>query len=142
VKVKLDENMPADLATPLPAEGHDAATGMSGQTAGRELVRWPSPFALASLGCLAVAGVVYLWGRFEADRLRATGQGFEMAFYLSPLVFQAVDGLVILGAVIGLIGAVVGRGWPRRLQAFAAGLLCGGCFMLLPWRGVSLMILP
>jgi hypothetical protein len=97
-------------------------------------MRYASGWALACLGSLAVAGVLYVLGRLEGDRLIANGQGWEMAFYLSPLVFLAIDGAIVLGAVLGVVGLVLGPGVSRRTQSAAAVLLSVGTFLVLPWR--------
>jgi hypothetical protein len=77
---------------------------------------------------------VYLLGQFEGDRMVAAGQGWEMASYWSPLVFLAIDAILFLGGVTGLIGLAAGPGWHRRMQSMVAGLACAGCFLALPWR--------
>jgi hypothetical protein len=93
-----------------------------------------SRWAVASLVALPAAGLVYLLGRLEGNRLVAVGQGWEMAFYWSPLVFRAVDVLLLLGGSAGLVGLVVGPGAVRRIQAAVAILVCAGSFLALPWR--------
>jgi hypothetical protein len=93
-----------------------------------------SRWALASLASLPTAGFIYLIGRLEGDCLVAAGQGWEMAFYWSPLVFLAIDSLLILGSIAGLVGLAVGPGVPRRVQAAVAVLACAGGFIALSWR--------
>jgi hypothetical protein len=100
----------------------------------RASVRFVSGWALASVASLALAGAVYLLGRLEGDRMVAAGQGWEMAFYWSPLVFLAIDVVLFLGGVAGLVGLSVGPGVHRRLQSFVASLACAGCFLAVPWR--------
>ena len=97
-------------------------------------VRFVSPWALASLASLPIAGLAYLLGRLEADRLVAADQGWEMAFYWSPFVFLAIDTILVLGGLAGLIGLVIGQGAVRRLQSVAAGLAAVACYAVLPWR--------
>jgi hypothetical protein len=93
-----------------------------------------SRWALASLTSFPVAGVLYVLGRLEGDRMVAAGQGWEMAFYWSPLVFLAIDAVLVLGGVAGVIGVMVGPGVSRRMQAAVAVLICFGTFVALPWR--------
>ncbi len=88
----------------------------------------------ASLACLPAAGVVYLLGRLEGDRMVAAGQGWEMAFYWSPLVFLAVDAVLVCGGFAGLGGLIAGPGVRRRAVAAAAGVVCAAIFAALPWR--------
>jgi len=97
-------------------------------------VRLVSPWELASLAALPLAGVVYLLGRLEGDRMVAANQGWEMAFCLSPLVLGAVDVVLLLGAGAGLIGIVAGPHWHRRAVSATTSLACAGCFLALPWR--------
>jgi hypothetical protein len=58
--------------------------------------------------CLPLAGAFDLWSRWSADRMAAHGEGWEMAFYFSPLAFRVMDGLLLLAGALGLIGACVG----------------------------------
>jgi hypothetical protein len=81
-----------------------------------------------------VAAAVYLLGRLEGDRMVAAGQGWEMAFYWSPLVFLAIDAVLVCGGLAGLVGSVIGPGARPRLVAAAAGVACVGSFVALPWR--------
>jgi hypothetical protein len=90
--------------------------------------------ALVSLACLLAAGFIYLLGRMEGNRMVSTGQGWEMAFYWSPLVFYAIDTVLIVGIIAGLVGLAIESGMHRRLQAVVAGLVCVGSFLALPWR--------
>jgi hypothetical protein len=64
----------------------------------------------------------------------AAGEGWEMAFFWSPLVFLAIDVVLVLGGVVGLVGLAVGPGLSQRLQATVAVLLCASGFLVLPWR--------
>jgi hypothetical protein len=100
----------------------------------RSLMRFTSRWALASIASLPVAGVVHLLGWLESERMVAVGEGWEMAFYWSPMVSLAIDGVLILGGIAGLIGLAVGPGAFRRLQAGAGALVCAGSFIALPWR--------
>jgi hypothetical protein len=97
-------------------------------------MRFVSRWALAAVATLPVAGVVCLLGRLQGDRMVAAGEGWEMAFYWSPLVFLAIDAALILGGWAGLVGLAVGPGVYRRVQSVVAGLVCAGCFLALPWR--------
>jgi len=90
--------------------------------------------AVVSLACLAATGFIYLLGRLEGNRMISAGQGWEMAFYWSPLVFYAIDTVLIVGVITGLVGLAMESGMHRRLQPVVAGLLCVGCFLALPWR--------
>jgi hypothetical protein len=47
----------------------------------------------AALICLPLTGAFYHWCRWYADRMVARGEGFEMAFYFSPLAFRAIASL-------------------------------------------------
>ncbi len=96
----------------------------------QRVFRW----AFASASALPAAGSLYLLGRIEANRKVAAGQGWEMAFYWSPLVFLIIEVVLVSGAVAGLVGLMAGPGLRRRLQAAAAGLVCLGSFLALPWR--------
>jgi hypothetical protein len=97
-------------------------------------MRFGSRLACASLASLPVAAVVYLLGWLQGDRMVAAGQGWEMAFYWSPLVFMAVDTVLVFGGIVGLVGAAIGPGVGRRVVAAAAGAACVGSFAALPWR--------
>ena len=93
-----------------------------------------SRWALASLACLPVGALIWYVGRIQADRMVAADQAWEMAFYLSPLVFRTVDALLILGSLLGLIGLGVGPGVRRRVQSAVAALLCVGMIAAVRWR--------
>jgi hypothetical protein len=93
-----------------------------------------SRYAVASLASLPLAGLVYLLGRVAGDRMVADSQGWEMAFYLSPLVFLAVDGLLLAGTLAGVVGLALGPGASRRALSAAAAAICAGAFAALPWR--------
>jgi hypothetical protein len=62
------------------------------------------------------------------------GQGWEMAFYWSPLVFLTIDAVIILGCIAALVGVAVGPDPLRRVQAALAGSVCIGCFLALAWQ--------
>jgi hypothetical protein len=62
------------------------------------------------------------------------GQGFEMAFYFSPMVFLILDILLLVGSLLGIIGAVAGPRWYHRVIAGGAVLACAGFFMQVTWR--------
>jgi hypothetical protein len=66
--------------------------------------------------------------------MEASGQGFEMAFYFSPLAFRGMDGILLIGAILGVVGAALGPRWYHRCIAVLGGLLCAGWFTQLPWR--------
>jgi hypothetical protein len=106
-------------------------TGLVRRVAPLRSLSW---WAFASVASLPLAGLLYLLGRLEGDQLVAAGQGWEMAFYLSPLVFLAIDAVLLLGGIAGLVGLAVGPGVSRRVQAAAAALICVGIFLALPWR--------
>jgi hypothetical protein len=97
-------------------------------------VRFASRWALASLAALPIAGAVYLLGRLEGNRMVDAGQGWEMAFYWSPILFLVIDALLLLGGVVGIAGLAIGPGVHRRAQSFATGLACVASYALLPWR--------
>ena len=97
-------------------------------------MRFASKWALGSLASPPTAGVVYLLGRLVGERMVAAGQGWEMAFYWSPLVSLAVDAVLVAGGVSGLVGLGVGPGVGRRVLAAAAVSACIGVFVALPWR--------
>ena len=87
-----------------------------------------------SLVCLPLAGLIYVFGRLEGKRMVAADAGWEMAFYWSPLVFLAIDAVLIVGAVAGLVGLAFESRQTGRMQAAVAGLVCIGSFLALPWR--------
>jgi hypothetical protein len=89
---------------------------------------------LISLGCLCGAGIIYLLGRLEDDRMVSAGQGWEMAFYWSPLVFLAIDALLVAGTIAGLIGFAMESGVHRRLQGVLSAIVCVAVLLALPWR--------
>ncbi len=97
-------------------------------------MRYASRWALACFASLPGAVLLYVLGRLVGDRMVAAGEGLEMAFYWSPLVFMAIDGVIVLGAILGLIGLVIGPGVFRRAQSAAAAMLSVGAFLVLPWR--------
>jgi len=86
------------------------------------------------VACVALAGLFYLVARQHAGRMVESGHGWEMAFYFSPLVFLAVDGLALVGAVVALFGLIAGPGLWHRVQSVVAALLCVAIFVLVPWR--------
>jgi len=94
------------------------------------LSRW----ALASFASLPVAGLCYVLGRLQANRMIVAGEGWEMAFYWSPLVFSTVDALLVLGGVLGVAGLVAGPRMTQQLQAATAVLVCLGSWHALPWH--------
>lgn len=93
-----------------------------------------SCWALLSVACPLLAGLVYLLGHLKGERMETAGQGWEVAFYLSPLVFLAVDVALFVGMGFALLGMVLGTCWRWRVQAVVAGLVCAACFFLVPWR--------
>ena len=97
-------------------------------------MRYISRWAVFSLTCLPVAGLAYVLGRLEGDRMVAADQGWEMVFYWSPLVFGVIDDVVIIGVIMGLAGLALESGMLRRMQATLAGLICLVSFLGLPWR--------
>jgi hypothetical protein len=82
-----------------------------------------------------MAGVAHIGGRLEADRMINRGQGFEMAFYWSPLVFLVVDGLLLVGTLSGLLGVLLSSKLRHRILSLSIGVANGLYLMLLPWRG-------
>ncbi len=97
-------------------------------------MRFVSWSAVASFGCLLLAGLVYVAGRLEAARMEDAGQGLEMAFYFSPLVFLTVDTLLTIGALVGFGGAIFTSGWRYRMQACISAGLSVSAVLLVPWR--------
>jgi hypothetical protein len=47
-----------------------------------------------------------------------------MAFYFSPLVFAVLRALLVVGAILGMIGAVTGPRWFHRAIAVVTALAC------------------
>jgi hypothetical protein len=90
--------------------------------------RWALISFASSLGAVSF----FLFGRAEGSRMIASGQGFEMAFYWSPLVYFVVKALLAIAAVAAVVGVVWGPETPRRIQA-ALALLVGavGLFAVL-----------
>lgn len=93
-----------------------------------------SRLAFASVALLLLTGPAYLLGRFVGDRMDSAGQGWEMAFCWSPIVFIAIDGMLVLAAIAAIVGLFVGPGVHRRVQSTLAGLACASVFLVLPWR--------
>ena len=60
------------------------------------------------------------------------GEGWEMAFYVSPAIFFAVDAILWLGSGIAAWGLAIGPNWYQRVQCLAASLLNLACFAMLP----------
>lgn len=94
----------------------------------------PSFFAWSSAACFALAIVFYLWSRWYADRMVANDEGWAMAFYFSPLAFLVMDGILVIGTILGIVGALVGPHWRYRAVAVTAGIACAGWFTQAPWR--------
>jgi len=92
--------------------------------------------------CPIAAGVAYWLGWLKAERMVANGQGFEMAFYWSPLVFLAVDAILVVGVVTGLAGTILGPGHVRRSLSLSGGVICLAAFFLVPWGGQRISIFP
>lgn len=90
--------------------------------------------ACAAAACLPLAAAFWVWARWHADRMAARGEGWEMAFYFSPLAFLVIDGLLLLAGLLGVIGAAFGPRWYHRVVAAAAGATGIGWFTQLPWR--------
>src|SRR5262245_49132056 len=90
--------------------------------------------AWAAVICLLLAGAFDMWSRWYADRMVARDEGWEMAFYFSPLAFRVLDGLLLLAGALGLIGACVGPRWYQRMVALVAGVAGIRWFMQLSWR--------
>jgi hypothetical protein len=63
----------------------------------------------------------------------AADQGWEMAFYWSPIVWLAIHAVLALGGLAGLVGLVIGPGVSGRMQAAVAVLMCVGTFVVVPW---------
>ena len=101
-----------------------------------------SGYTLLSRASIGLAGVVYLAGRLVGNRMVAAGQGWEMAFYLSPAVFLAIDFILCFGIVIAAIGVAIGPGWGNRFRSLAVGLLNLGCFVVVPWHGLTMIRAP
>jgi hypothetical protein len=66
--------------------------------------------------------------------MEAAGQGFEMAFYFSPMAFLVMDGILLVGAIHGIIGAVAGPRWYHRGIAVVAGLTSAGWLTQRAWN--------
>lgn len=98
-----------------------------------ELRRTPA-CCLASIGCLLGAVLVYCVSWIEAARMEAAGQGWEMAFYFSPMVFLFLDFLLLTGALFGFLGVFAGPGARWRLTSTLSFLLCLIVFAAVPWR--------
>ena len=88
--------------------------------------------AWAAVICLLVAGTFDVWSRWHAVQMVARGEGWEMAFYFSPLAFHFMDGVLLLAGILGAIGAFLGPRWYHRMAAAAAGLAGVGWFTQLP----------
>jgi hypothetical protein len=97
-------------------------------------VRVAGRTAWAAVACPPLAGAFWLWARWHADQMVARGEGWEMAFYFSPLAFLVMDGLLLLAGFLGLAGAFLGPRWYHRVVAVAAGAAGVGWFTQLPWR--------
>jgi hypothetical protein len=94
----------------------------------RGLCSW---FAVA---CFPLAGAFHVWAKWYANRMSDRGEGWEMAFYFSPLAFMVMDVLLILAGVLGLVGLFVGPRWYHRGIAVCAELGSVVWYTLLPWR--------
>jgi hypothetical protein len=64
----------------------------------------------------------------------AADQGWEMAFYFSPMAFLVMDGLLLIGGILAAVGVVVGPRLIDRIVATLAGAAGVGWFTLSPWR--------
>jgi hypothetical protein len=84
--------------------------------------------------CLLCAGAFYLWSLWHANRMDLRAEGWEMAFYFSPLAFLVMDGLLLLAGVLAVVGALAGPRWYHRAVAVSAGLVAMGWFTQLPWH--------
>src|SRR5262245_24430700 len=101
-------------------QGPDSPWKSLVQEMAKSMRRHVSLSAIASILCSILAGVVYLAGWLEGERLVAASQGFEMAFYLSPLVFMAVDFLLVVGLGVGLVAMFRAPDRWRCLQGLSA----------------------
>jgi hypothetical protein len=91
--------------------------------------------ALAAIALLFLAILADVASWLEAQRMEAAGQGWEMAFYFSPLAFWTVDTLLVLSCMAALVGTVLGPGIRPRLICLVILSLGAGRFMTVPWRG-------
>lgn len=88
-------------------------------------------WTLISAGLVAAAGITYYIGRLVGDRMVAAGNGFEMAFYLSPLVFYAIDAFLAAAVSVSSFGLLFGR--PKRsLPLVILAMIAVAGFLLAP----------
>lgn len=78
--------------------------------------------------CPFLACYVDAYGILEAERMIARDQGWEMAFYWSPLVFLAIRGILLIGIILP-IGNMLTT-WRKRLCAMLILLINLGILLL------------
>jgi hypothetical protein len=97
------------------------------------MAAWHRFFWVPTL-CPVLAGIAYSLGWLQAERMVVKGQGFETAFYWSPLVFLAVDTILFVGMVTAVAAVYAGPGIVRRAFSFFAGVVSLTALLLVPWR--------
>jgi hypothetical protein len=95
---------------------------------------------IVAIWCPAFAGVLWLLCRLYAEHLVAEGQGWEMAFYFSPIAFLIVDLALVAGVIAAGIAAFGPIGWKWRIVTLLAGATSAVSFVLAYWRGSSLSL--
>lgn len=91
-----------------------------------------SRWTAATLILSVAVGVVYLLGRCIGSQMVANGLGWEMAFYLSPIVFFVIDSLMVVTCVVGALGLIFVRGRERVLLGFIVASATT-VFVAVPW---------
>jgi hypothetical protein len=86
-----------------------------------------SRYAMGSLVCLLCSGLS-LGVYFIASHQDI---GFGWIGVLVIVCWPTAAFSLLTGTLIGLVGLFVSRDWQFRLQAFFAGLFCGGCLFWL-----------
>jgi hypothetical protein len=97
-----------------------------------------SRFALptiAAMAFLVLAILAHVGSLLEAWRMVAAGEGWEMAFYFSPVAFLTIDSLLLLSCMCALAGIVLGPRVRSRVTCLVILSASAGRFMTVPWRG-------
>ena len=81
---------------------------------------------------ITTSAIVLGVGKLVGDRMTAAGNGFEMAFYLSPIIFATIDFFLVAAFCVGLVGLFAVRTRQRPPLAFVAAVAMA-ILLFAPW---------
>lgn len=91
-----------------------------------------SNWTIISATLTALSAIMFCVGTMVGDRMVAGGNGFEMAFYLSPFIFQSIDALLIAAICVGIVGLFFVQQQRRPPLVFVTAVAIAS-LLLTPW---------